>query len=186
MRYGHAQSGFSLIEVAIVFVIASVILATAMLFTRTTDDAYDTASASADVSFGIRRALEAVSFDVRRSDVDHVTIDNSDVAFDQLELQLPVSVESGAVVWGVSGNAGWKIRYFVDENTLIRRVVAEDGTITQMDRTIAENLDPDFAAGKGFAVSLNGTLVTLSVRLVGTRGERTWSRELTTSVSLRN
>ena len=52
--------------------------------------------------------------------------------------------------------------------------------------TEAEAVDDDFSQGKGFAVTRTDGLVTISLRVVGQRGTRTWTRELVTAVSLRN
>jgi hypothetical protein len=55
-----------------------------------------------------------------------------------------------------------------------------------MDSVLAVGIDANAATGKGFSVTRSGSLVTISVRVVAQRENRTWSRQVTTAVSLRN
>lgn len=180
------QQGFTLIETAIVAAIFSIIVLAIMVFTRATGDAYETTASNSDMSFNTRRALERMTGEIRRSDEDHVTVDKFDPLYDSIEFKIPLRVTSGNVVWGASGRDGWKIRYLVENDTLIRRIVSAGGVIMEMDQVMANHVDDDAGAGKGFSVTENGGLLTLSVRVVADRSGRKWSREVTTAVSLRN
>lgn len=180
------QRGFTLIEVAIVLVIASLFIVAAMVFTRATDESYRTTAQSADITFNTRRALETLSNELRHTDLTHLTITTTNPLFDLVEVQLPLKVTAGTVVWGADGTSGWKVRYLVENGALIRRVVTATGTIAQMDRVLADGVDPSAAEGKCFSVSRTGSLLTISVRVVGQRDGRSWARQLTTAVSLRN
>jgi len=180
------SQGFTLIEVAIVLTILSVIVVVATMLTRATDKAYHTTTESANAGFFLRRALEGITEEVRRSDSDHLTIDHSDDAYDFLEVQMPLTVKEGSVSWGASSHIGWKVRFLVEDGVLIRRVVNSGGIIMEMDQVLASNIDDDWTDGKGFAVSQNGSLITMTVRVVQEDAGGEWSRQLTTAVSLRN
>ncbi len=180
------QQGFTLIEVAIVAVILSIIVLAMMVFTRVTDEAHQTTVDNSNMTFNTRRALERMTGEIRRSDDGHVTVDKSDPLYDSIELQVPLRVTDGTVIWGASGRNGWKIRYLVENDTLIRRVVSAGGVTMEMDQVMANHVDDDAGTGKGFSVTKNGGLLTLSVRVVAERSGRKWSREVTTAVSVRN
>ena len=186
MRHIPTRRGFTLIEVAIVLVIASIIILAAMVFTRATDNAWRTASDSAAITFNTRRALETVASELRRTDLSHVTINTSNPLYDFVEFQLPLSVSQSTVTWGANGTADWKVRYLVENGALIRRVVSAGGTIVQMDQVLADGVDTSLAQGKAFSATRVATLVTLAVRVAAVTNGRTWSRQLTTAVSLRN
>ena len=186
MSQRHREGGFNLIEVAIVLAILSVMVLAAMVLTRATDEAYQSTVESSNVTFQIRRALEMMTEEIRRSDSDHVTVDNSGALYDAVDLEVPLTVSDGDVLWGASGRIGWKIRYLVEEDALIRRVVNAGGIIMEMDQVMAVNVHDDATSGKGFSVTKNGSLYTIGVRVLARESGREWTRELTTAVSLRN
>ena len=162
------EGGFNLIEVAIVLAIFSVIILAVAVITRTTDHAYQSTVESSNVTFHIRRALEMMTDEIRRSDAVHVTVDNSGAQYDAVELELPIAVSDGDVVWGASSRIGWKIQYLVEEGALIRRVTNAGGIIMEMDQVMAVNVHDDATTGKGFSVTRNGSLYTIGLRLLAT------------------
>ena len=68
MTRASLQAGFTLIETAIVGVIAGVMLLTVALLTSSTNDAYKTVQEDTDANFSLRQALTRIGDDLRQSD----------------------------------------------------------------------------------------------------------------------
>lgn len=181
----HRQLGFTLIEVAIVAAIASILLLGIAMMVRSTNDAYSTVSEDTDANFSLREALNRMSDEMRQSNTTVIQI-TPGTNYDSIDLQMPVSYAGSAVSWGAAGTQGWHLRYLVENGWLIRRVVDGTGTVKQTDQVLARNVDTLFGGQKGFSVTATGGLYQISLRVTAQRGARTWRRTETTSVTTRN
>jgi len=68
----------------------------------------------------------------------------------------------------------------------VRRVVDGSGTVKQTDQVLARNVDAVFGGAKGFSVTSDRMLYTITLRVSANRGARVWRRTETTSVTTRN
>ena len=166
--------------------ILGVMLMAVMVFTRSTQNAYESVSQDTELTFNTRRAVERIADDLRRSDADHVTVDHTNPDYDSVELQVPLLMKAGTVEWGAEREVGWKIQYLVEDGNLIRRVVDASGVRMRMDEVLAVRVDSLWDGKKGFSITENGDLLTLTVRVVSRDSGRRWWRQITTAVSLRN
>jgi prepilin-type N-terminal cleavage/methylation domain-containing protein len=185
MSVRHRQSGFTLVEVAIVAAIAGILLIGMAMMVRSTNEAYTTVSEDTDANFSLRQALNRISDEMRQSNTSVVQI-TSGTDYDSIDLQVPVSYAGSTVSWGAAGTAGWHIRYLVEDGWLIRRIVDGTGTVKQTDQVLARNVDVLFGGQKGFSVTASGGLYQITVRVTAQRGARVWRRMETTSVTTRN
>jgi prepilin-type N-terminal cleavage/methylation domain-containing protein len=186
MKYSHRQAGFTLVELIIVVAISAVIGTVIMRLTRATDDAYRTNAGTTNMNFFTRRALDQIEGDLRRTNLAHLAINNANAQYDSVVFQLPLSTAAGVVTWGADGTAGNQVTYLVVNGQLLRRTMTAGGATVGMDQVLANNVDSNNATGKGFAMTANGTLITVSLRLFAQREGTIYTRSLTTEVSLRN
>lgn len=187
MRSTYCQAGFTLLEVAIVTVIATLLLMTIVVLTTSTNDAYDTVREDTEANFSLRRTLNRISDDMRQSSSSMIKIaTDPDNNHDSLDLQMPVSQEDSTVNWGAAGTVGWHIHILVEDGWLIRRVTDGAGIPQRTDEVLARSVDNQFDGEKGFSVTEVGGLYQITLRVTARRGERIWRRRETTSVSTRN
>jgi len=185
MKKRPLQAGFTLIELAIVAVIAAVLLLTMVLVTTSTNDAYNTVREDTDANFSLRQALNRISDDLRQSSTSIISV-TSGVDYDSVDLQVPISQVGTTINWGAAGTVGWHIRILVEDGWLIRRVVDAGGIPKRTDEVLARNVDSLFQGQKGFSVTQTSGLYQVSLRVTADRGERTWRRTETTAVLTRN
>ena len=185
MRSTREQSGFTMVEVLIAAAICVVILVTVMTLTVSTRDAYETVSEDTDANFSLRQALNRISDDLRQSSTSIIEITEG-FEQDRIDVQVPISAEGSTVNWGAAGAVGLHINFVVEDGVLVRRVVDGIGTVMRTDEVLARNVDGLFMGDKGFRVTEEDGLYTISIRVRANRGERVWRRTETTSVSTRN
>ena len=181
----RTEGGFTLLELLIAAVIASVILMSVVSLIIRTGDAYKTIQQDTGANFSLRQTLNEVSDLVRQSSTSMVVITNG-THHDSIDLQVPVSQAASTVQWGARGQAGWHAIVLVEEGTLLIRFVNGGGVKQTTDRTLAHNVDNLFEGEKGFSIAENDGLYVISVRVTAQQKGRTWRRSETTSVSVRN
>ena len=187
MTRASLQAGFTLIETAIVGVIAGVMLLTVALLTSSTNDAYKTVQEDTDANFSLRQALTRIGDDLRQSDSAFIVL-TLGTNYDSIDVQMPVSYLNSTVTWGANGTAGWHVKILVDTNYgwLVRRVTDANGIQKVVDQVLASNVDTLNGGVKGFSVTGANGLYTISLRVVAQRGVTVWRRTETTSVQTRN
>ncbi len=181
----RSNKGFTLLELAIVGLIAGIIFAAAALLMTSTDDAYNTVREDTEANFSLRRALNRVADELRQSASSVITV-TAGFNHDQIDLQVPVSKVGDTVNWGAAGQVGWHVRVLVEDGVLIRRVVDGSGIQQRVDETLATDVDDFFDGQKGFSVTQNDGLYVIALRVVARRNEREWRRSEITSVTTRN
>ncbi len=184
----HAETrGFTLIEMMIVAVLTAVVALGIVMFSKSTNDAYDSVQAGTSANFALRRALTLISDGLRESNATKIVVtDNDGTAWDSMVFQVPVSYENATVQWGAAGTVNWNVRILVEDGWLIRRVTDGTGTPMRTDEVLARDVDDWFEGEKGFAVQTADGLYQITLRVTGERGTRAWRRTETTSVQVRN
>ncbi|HUW56246.1 MAG TPA: prepilin-type N-terminal cleavage/methylation domain-containing protein [Planctomycetota bacterium] len=187
MKARSRQAGFTLVEVAIVAIISSILLITIIVLTASSNDAYLTVREDTDANFSLRQALNRISDDLRQSSssIIHITSD-PDNNHDIVDLQVPISQDGSTVNWGAEGTIGWHIHIQVEDGWLIRRVTDGVGIPQRMDEVLARDVDNLFDGQKGFGVTEAAGLYTITLRVIAERKQLVWRRTETTSVSTRN
>ncbi len=186
-RPGEGERGQSLVELSIsIAVSVPLILGAGILF----HDAMESMSTTADrakVGRSLRAGLDILRDDLLFTDVDHVTIDESDPDHDTLLIQIPVKMGTAGPEWGalVSSAAsggqrqvGWSIRYRVEGRKLVREVIDDVAAVREVARIVLDRVDQTRvyrgASSKGFRVwkmdPVNQPrLLSLSVRTRGAK-----------------
>jgi len=181
------SAGFTLIETAVVAVIAGVMLLIVVFLTGSTNNAYKTVQEDTDANFGLRQALTRIGDDLRQSNASFIVI-TPGTDYDSIDVQMPVSYLNSTVTWGANGTAGWHVKILVDANYgwLVRRVTDAAGVPQTVDQVLAANVDTLNGGVKGFSVTGANGLYTISLRVVSQCGVTVWRRTETTSVQTRN
>lgn len=179
------QRGFTLIEMAFVAILVSLITLGVIMFTQSTNDANNSVQEAANVNFSLRRALTLISDDLRQSNATKIVVTEG-AEWDRIDFQVPVAYVGSTVTWGAMDTADWHVRILVEDGWLVRRVVDATGTPMRTDEVLAREVDGLFDGQKGFSVTAGEGLYQISLRVTGERGTREWRRTETTSVQVRN
>lgn len=182
----NRQGGFTLIEVVMVCAVMGIILLTVITFSLSVQKSYETCLDGARVTANVRKPLETLSDELRNCSMDEIIIETDDPHADCLIIRVPVGYNSGSIIWGADGQAGYSIEYSVINNELVRFLLNEEEDPVDR-RVLARNVDVLRDGVKGFGVSRVGNLCTLSLRIRVSKTEnRRIQRQAVTSVTLRN
>lgn len=191
-RSGHARlradgsRGMTLLELIVALMIAIVVIAGVLRLSTGAQQAFDTVSQDVEANYDLRRAGERVADQLRQSAVSHITVETVDPDADTVTFQIPVGKIGENVVWGAEGHSGWYLQFRVTDGDLVRRVLDESMNVAAMDEVLVRGLDVNIGGRKGFTVTLDGTLVTIEIRVPVNSGGETWRKEIRTSVTVRN
>ena len=183
-RYARS-SGVTLLEMMIALAIAFIVLAAVLTLSRLTQKAWNTVENDCSANFDLRRAAERIADELRQSTTTMIVVDHSGTDADMVTFMVPISDVAGVISWGADGNAGWSIRYVVENGQLIRRNLT-GGMVSAGDQVLATNVDAALAGVKGFSVNVNTGMADIYVRAVVQSNGETWRKTANTSVLFRN
>jgi prepilin-type N-terminal cleavage/methylation domain-containing protein len=185
------SSGFTMIEMATALSIAAIVMVIVgnILISSTHSVDYVMTDTTADQE--MKRGISRLLGDLRTASPSVVTIATSDADHDSIAFQTPGTYD-GSVTWGAKApngawQAGWSLRYTVVAGTLVRRVLDAGGVQVGSDELLVRGVDRRTSGRKGFALAINGPLVTATVRTRKTfRDSNDYSKEFSSSVFLEN
>lgn len=190
MRPSHppgraAETGHTLIEVAVAMVILVVIFGAGVSMSVQSGQAWTQVYTDTQTNQWLRDGLRLLAGDLSASAPGRVTITSGE-HHDVLVFQMPVSLDDGRIIWGADGNPGNFVWVYVRDGCLVREVRTDGGTVVGRGRLLVSGVDNRFAGEKGFSVSRTADVVTISLRGRMVREGRTWRKQVTTAVMLRN
>ncbi|MCA8960030.1 MAG: prepilin-type N-terminal cleavage/methylation domain-containing protein [Planctomycetes bacterium] len=167
MRRRQAH-GYTLIEVTIALAIGTLIFLTIGALTKASADSMDYLSRTHRVDRDLRRSLDWICEELKTASLAGIALDQSDADHDSIEYQ----TEQGGS-WGYPNKLGvfqpnWSARLVVNGADLVLQRLNPGGA-QQSTKILCRHVDVAFDDGtsttKGFAVDINGELVTLQLRV---------------------
>jgi len=175
----------TLIEVAIASALMVVIFGAGLTLSVESGDTWNHIYNDSSALQATRDALRLIATELATSHPDQVLIDTGS-EYDTLVFRVPVALEEDDIVWGAGGTEGHSIRIAVQEGRLVRQVLNADEYPVGPSRLLVRSVDSLHDGRKGFAVSRDDGLCTISLRAVARQDGHTWRRQVTTGVLLRN
>ncbi len=186
-RLRQNGSGFTVVELAVVLTVTGTVLMMVTGILVTAGRGYNQVSTDAHGHDSLRRTLERVSADIRRSAQDRIAVDESQADWDAITLQLPVRYTGTTTLWGDGDRTMNFIFYYVDEDRdLVRVRLDRYLQFTGQREILAQDVDRARDGRKGFSAVRNGDTVTISLRVLVEGDGNPWPRELVTAATVRN
>ncbi len=173
--------GFTLLETTFSVSILAIVAGGTVSMMKSSGSVFTESVRSTAARRASTDALARLTDDVAQANAASLAITTNSTAGDQLSLQVPMSITAGTVTWGArtlsSGTVGAlansTVRYLVTAAPagrvgwqLVRRVVNSLGATIGSDEVLLRDVDgPDQKLGKGFVVTRNNKLVTVTVRM---------------------
>ncbi len=201
MKRRTNQGGFTLLEVIVAAAISTIVLFAVIAFGRSMARSNENLKISADQTFDTQRAFTSLRDELIASAPSVITIRTTDPDHDEISYKVAIGVTSGGLnIWGMrdasgTGHPGWSATIYVDKNRriLYKQLYDESGNKVGDPVPLVTGVDEyyndpggTFSSNKGFSVSLQGSLLTLTVRLRGSFLGHEWRREVSCKVRLRN
>ena len=181
----EAERGQTLIETAIACVLLVVIYGAGLSLSVEARDTWSHLYHDTGALQAVREGLRRLATELAASAPGHVTVTTGEV-HDAIEFQVPVELEGDEITWGAEGTAGLSVRVAVEDGTLVRRVVDDEGQTVGRPRRLVANVDDLYRGQKGFEVALVDSLCTVRLRVRAEQEGRVWRQQVSTGIRLRN
>ncbi len=168
-----STGGFTLIEVTIAAGIGMLLVIAIGGLTRASSTSLDYLSRSHRVDRDLRKALSDLSEELKHASMAGIIIDTSDTNHDMVTLQVPDPDQPETLAWGYPDatgtfQLGWEGSYLVENDTLVLRRTNAGGTVQGADRILCRHVDVAVVTAdpvKGFAITQNGELISIELRV---------------------